>query len=102
MKLITKALEKRFIEVGQQIHSDDPLVICKLFTPWTYRTWYVTEYYPDDKVCYGYVEWDSSERWYFALPELESLKWPYGLCIERDLYFNESLFSSLKLQQCQR
>jgi hypothetical protein len=98
MKLMTKELEKKFTKVGEQIGNKNPTVICKYFTPRTSRTWYVTEYYPDSKVCYWFVEWLESEWWYFALPELESLQWPYGLKIERDIHFGECLFANIKLR----
>lgn len=99
MKLITKKIEKRFSQVWEQLVTENPIVICKLFTPRSYRTWYVTEYYPEAKVCYGYVEWLESERWYFALPEIENLQWPYGLKIERDIHFGECLFSKITLRE---
>jgi len=96
MKLMTKELEKRFAQVGEQIHTDNPLIICKFFTPRAYRTRYVTEYYPKDGVCYGYVVGDYPERWYFALPEIINLRWPFWQAVERDLYFGEVFFNELK------
>jgi hypothetical protein len=62
MKLMTQQLEKRFQEIGQQLHAKDPTIVCKFFTPWSNRTWYVSERYPDDKVCYGYVVGYEAER----------------------------------------
>ena len=97
MNLMTKTLEKRFAEVWEQIGSKNPLVLCKLFTPRTQWTWYATEYSQEAKVFYGYVIGLEKERGYFALPELESLKWPYWLKIERDLFFEEIFFNDLNV-----
>jgi len=98
MKLMTQEIQNRFAEVGEQLGNENPLVICKYFTPRTSWTRYVTEYYPESKVCYGFIQGLESERGYFALPELESVQGPYELKIERDIYFGECLFYNLKLR----
>ena len=54
MKLLTKQLEKRFAQVGRQEDVKDPLVIAKFFNPAGSGTWYATEYYPDDRVFFGF------------------------------------------------
>jgi hypothetical protein len=50
MKLMTKALEKRFAEVGSQEKEQDPLIIAKFFNPTGAGTWYATEYDPERKL----------------------------------------------------
>ncbi|QGY44847.1 DUF2958 domain-containing protein [Maribellus comscasis] len=93
MKLITKTLEKRFQEVGSQ-EIADPLVIAKFFTPVGGATWYATEYDPQDKICFGYVKGLGGDEFgYFSIIEMESVKLPYGLTIERDLYCGEKHLS---------
>jgi len=102
MKLLTKELEKRFAEVGRQEDNSDPLVIAKFFNPCGGGTWFATEYNEEDKIFFGYVaglvggvecdEWGT-----FSLQELEELTLPFGLTIERDLYFKEKRFSELGL-----
>jgi hypothetical protein len=92
MKLMTKALEKRFAQVGSQEEVKDPIVIAKFFYPMGAATWYATEYYPDDKVFFGYASLfgDCNDEWgYFSLVELESFTGKFGLGIERDLYWRE-------------
>ena len=99
MKLLTKELEERFNQVGRQEEVKDPLVITKFFNPTGAGTWYVTEYDPDSKNFFGYVSLfnDWSDEWgYFSLDELESLRGPFGLGIERDLYFTPKRFSQIK------
>lgn len=96
MQLLTKALQDRFAEVGSQGHLDDPLIIAKFFNPCGRGTWYATEYNPEDKIFFGYVTGLGFDEWgCFSLVEMESVKLPFGLGIERDLYFGEKRFSSV-------
>ena len=92
MKLMTAELEKRFAKVGSQEHLKDPVIIAKFFNPVGSGTWYATEYDPKNKMFFGYVSifGDWNDEWgSFSLQELESYKGPFGLGIERDLYWIE-------------
>lgn len=90
MKLMTKELEKRFAEVASQDGKGyDAIVIAKYFHPAGSWTWYATEYDPKEKMFFGYVKGFEDEFGYFSLAEMESIKGPLGLGIERDLYFKE-------------
>ena len=92
MKLMTKTLEKRFAEIGSQEAVKDPVVIAKFFNPTGAGTWYATEYDPETRTFFGYASifGDWNDEWgYFSLDELESYKGPFGLGIERDLYWTE-------------
>jgi glucose dehydrogenase len=94
MKLINDELQKRFKEVGRQ--RKNPVVIAKFFDPAGSGTWYATEYDPETNICYGYVTGLAYDEWgYFSIDEMESLKRPFGLTIERDLYFEEIPFNDL-------
>ena len=96
MKLLTKELEKKFKKHGKQETIKDPVIIAKFFNPTGGGTWYATEYYPDEKVFFGYVTGLTADEWgYFALEELEKAKLPFGLKIERDLYFDEQPISNI-------
>ena len=99
MRLMTRELEKRFSQVGSQEELEDPVIVAKFFNPQGAGTWYATEYDPKDKMFFGYVSifGDWNDEWgYFSLTELESYKGPFGLGIERDLYWTEEKFSSIK------
>jgi len=100
MKLLTITLKRRFTQIGRQENSKDPHVIAKFFSPVGTATWYAAEYYPEDNTCFGYVTGLGHNEWgYFSISELESVKVPpFGLSIERDLYFDECKFSSLRLK----
>lgn len=98
MKLMTKPLEERFSQVGSQEKVKDPLVIARFFNPAGAGTWYATEYDPATRIFFGYVSifGDWNDEWgSFALDELESYKGPFGISIERDLYFEEQPFSKV-------
>jgi len=89
MKLLTKELEGSFKKVGSQEDNSDPVVIAKYFHPFSNAKWYATEYYPEDRIFYGYVSLfnDHCDEWGdFSLDELETVK-VMGLGIERDMCF---------------
>jgi hypothetical protein len=92
MKLMTKALQKRFAQVGRQESVKDPIVVAKFFYPAGSGTWYATEYDPESRLFFGYVSifGDWNDEWgYFSLAELESFTGRFGVGIERDLYWQE-------------
>ena len=100
MKLLTPELIKRFKEVGGQSESKNPLVIAKFFDPVGSATWYATENNPKTNICYGYVTGLFVDEWgAFSIDELESIKRPFGLGIERDIHFKETLFKDLLSKQ---
>lgn len=94
MKLLTKELEARFAEVGEQ-DVEDPIVVCKFFDPTGGWTWYATAYIPDEKLFFGMVHGFEKELGYFSLAELESIRGKFGLGIERDLHFDEKQLSKI-------
>jgi hypothetical protein len=65
--------------------GEDAIALLKLFTPWTTWTWYATEYNPEQRLFFGLVVGQERELGYFSLDELEALRGPGGLRIERDL-----------------
>ena len=98
MKLLTKAIERRFAQVGSQENAKDPIIIAKFFNPTGAGTWYATEYDPKDRIFFGYVSifGDWNDEWgYFSLHELENYRGRLGLGIERDLYFQEQRASQI-------
>ena len=73
------------------------MVTVKFFTPWSNWTWYVLEGAEEDGdyLFYGYVEGLENEFGYFTLRELEQVKGPFGLTIERDLYWTPKPISEI-------
>lgn len=102
MKLITKALEKRFKKVGRDEDTPlkDKVVIAKFFNPQGQGTWFATEYDPESKIAFGYVSifGDENDEWgSFAVWELEEFVGAFGLGIERDICFQEQKASEIDL-----
>src|SRR3990172_4401675 len=98
MRLMTKALEKSFTEIGSQDGAQKPNVVANFFNPTGARTWYSTEYDAEQKSFFGYVSifGDHCDEWgYFSSEELESYRGRFGLGIERDLYWQERRFNEV-------
>ena len=85
MKLLTQKNRKELplLDVGRP----SEVAFVKLFTPDSNWTWYISEYSPTSGECFGLVDGFERELGYFNLRELESIKGPLGLKIERDRYF---------------
>lgn len=107
MKLITKELEKQFEKYplgSQDGLLGDAKVIAKFFNPAGAGTWLITEGEKQengDYEMFGYCHLGddySAEFGYVMLSDLENLKLPYGLKIERDLYLpkNCTLLEAMK------
>ena len=100
MKLITKPLEERFEKIGCQSQTADPIIIAKFFDPCGSATWYASEYDAENRIAFGYVTGLAFDEWgTFSITELESIKRPFGLGIERDLYFKEQRFKEIIKEQ---
>lgn len=100
MQLMTKAIEKRFKEVGSQEDVKDPIVVARFFNAGGAGTWWATEYDPINKIFFGYVSifGDHCDEWgSFALDELQSFKGAMGLGIERDLHCGEKPISEFEI-----
>lgn len=105
MKLLTKELEEKFEEYplySQDGKMGDAKVIAKFFNPMGQGTWLITEgdIIRDEKgniedvEMFGFVNligMDCAELGYVSLNELQSIKLPFGLTIERDLYYPEDI-----------
>ncbi|WNZ00178.1 DUF2958 domain-containing protein [Sulfurospirillum sp. 'SP'] len=97
MKLLTKELEVKLPPLySQDGKGYEAIALAKFFTPDSNWSWYVTEYDPVERVCFGLVEGFEKELGYFSLDELESIKGPLGLAIERDIYFEPTKIKELR------
>ena len=87
----------------------DAQAVVKFFTPDSSWSWFATEgspvdedgYYDTDKekvdfIFFGLVAGHEVELGYFSLAELEEVRGPMGLPIERDLHFNPRTLGELK------
>lgn len=92
MKLTTATIIKKFEKnpIGSQDGKGlEAKVLVKYFNPCGRGTWLITEAEKQedgDWLLYGYCHIYEWEWGYVSLRELESIKLPFGLTIERDLY----------------
>lgn len=92
MKLMTKEIEKAL--AASPIGSTDgkgrnAKVIVKYFNPMGAGTWLITEgekQEDGDWMFYGFCHIHEWEWGYVLLSQLEEIKLPFGMTIERDLY----------------
>ena len=100
MKLITKEIEKKFEKFPLYSQDEKGLnaeVIVKFFNPTGVGTWYITEankLEDGDYEMFGYCYLGDDENAEFGnvlLSDLEDIKLPYGLKIERDMYLKNGI-----------
>ena len=100
MKLITKEIERKFEEFplysqdGKGLNAE---VLVKFFNPTGVGSWYITEankLEDGDYEMFGYCHLGDDENAEFGnvlLSDLEDIKLPYGLKIERDMYLKNGI-----------
>jgi hypothetical protein len=88
MKLLTAELAKKLPALySQDGKGYEAVAVVKFFCPWGSWTWYATEYDPEERMFFGLVDGHECELGNFSLDELESVRGPMGLKIERDLHW---------------
>lgn len=99
-RLFTKDIENKLSK--RPLHSnntENPEIIAKFFNPCGLGTWYITEgeKQPDgDWLLFGLCCIDCPEFGYVMLSELQSVRLPYGLKIERDRHFHGTMADARK------
>ena len=87
MKLMTKDIkrkaQKQYIE-GSDMEQN---VVAKYFDPMGSWKWFLMNMDKDGDYCWGIVEGNAVEMGSFSMKELENIKIPFGLTIERDTLF---------------
>jgi hypothetical protein len=80
----------------------EALAHVKFFTPDSNWTWYASEFDGED-IFFGLVDGSELELGYFSLSELQEARGPWGLPIERDLYFEpRALCELIEMHERQR
>ncbi|MBI3468288.1 MAG: DUF2958 domain-containing protein [Planctomycetes bacterium] len=77
-------------------NDKDPIAWLKFFTPDSSWTWLLTEYDPEQRLCFGLVIGHERELGYFTLDELEEARGPIGLPIERDIWWQPTPLSKCR------
>ena len=70
------------------------IAIVKFFTPDSNWTWYASEFDGEDQL-FGLVSGFEVELGYFSLSELQSVRGPLGLLVERDLHYEPKTLKEL-------
>lgn len=109
MKLLTPDQREQLLANGRanagREDTTDFLPVVKLFTPWAGCTWLLSELDPiDEETAFGLCDlgMDCPELGRVSLAELESVRGPGGLRIERDLYFSADKTLSAYAEEAQR
>ncbi|MEJ7758655.1 MAG: DUF2958 domain-containing protein [Gemmatimonadaceae bacterium] len=96
--LLTQKIRKALPAIYSQEKTADPIVHAKFFTPDAQATWFALEFDGVDEF-FGWASLgdpDMAELAYFSLAELQAIRGPLGLRIERDLYFTPCPLSVAK------
>jgi hypothetical protein len=103
MELIPKEIEAILPPLYSQENVPDPVAVIKFFDPCSRYTFFVLEGQrePDGDIrlfgfCRSALGPDCDELGYASLRELESVRRPLGLGIERDLYFKPRPLSEIR------
>ena len=88
MKLLTDSIkneaEKQYAKAGDM----DQKVVAKFFDPMGSWTWYLMNMQDETgNYAWGIVKGHEVEAGSFSINELQQIKRPFGLGIERDMYF---------------
>ena len=95
MQLLTKEIRKHLPPIGSQDGKGAKAVAyVKFFTPDSSWTWYATEFDGQDTF-FGLVEGQEKELGYFSLAELQGVRGPMGLPIERDLHWTPKTLAEI-------
>jgi len=94
--LLTQIIRQKLLANGARSAAGehiDPVPVVKLFTPDANATWLLTEIDPDNPdIAFGLCDLGLGcpELGSVSLKELESLRGPLGLAVERDAYYSET------------
>ncbi|TPG21782.1 DUF2958 domain-containing protein [Sphingomonas koreensis] len=93
MDLLTPDLRAALIANAEAhdgcVAGHDPAPVVKLFSPMGAATWLATELDADDDTLFGLADlgFGCPDLGSFSLAEITALRLPFGLAIERDLFF---------------
>ncbi|PXA97562.1 hypothetical protein DMC47_13135 [Nostoc sp. 3335mG] len=92
MSLLTPEL-RAALRVQYRRDAADKRPLAKFFHPLSPATWLASELAEDGDALFGLADlgFGCPELGWFSLSEIEALRLPYGLRIERDLHFSTTL-----------
>jgi hypothetical protein len=103
MILLTSELRDRLLANGRE-RDVDHIPVVKFFNPVGAATWLATELDDDGETLFGLADlgFGSPEIGAFNLVEMASVRLPFGLGIERDLYFEAAFPLSVYAEAARR
>ena len=97
---LPEPLEKELIkEFNRPEDKKTGVALIKYFTPDGSASWYLSEYFPEDDVFYGYCDLGNGfpELGYVSRTELRETRGKMGLHIERDYYYTPKTYNDIQL-----
>jgi hypothetical protein len=99
MKLLTDEIKSSLPALYSTEGDGDKKIVCKFFNPVGAGTWYICEGQEQangDWLLFGLCDlgFGMPEWGYVSLNELESVSLPFGMGIERDIFFSPNTLSS--------
>lgn len=91
MILLPPTLRAQLLTNGAVDDETDHVPVVKFFNPLGPGRWLVTEMDADGDTLFGLADLGEPELGVFSLAEIEAVRLPFGLAIERDLYFSTGL-----------
>jgi hypothetical protein len=86
MILLTPELRQRLLANGRERDADH-IPVVKFFNPLGEGVWLATELDEDGDTLFGLADLGEPELGSFSLSEMQSLRLPFGMGIERDILF---------------
>ena len=97
MKLLTKAIERKLLKNSKNYKNNitKEKVVVKLFTPSGSATWWIYSM-NENGDCFGIAEMNVREYGWVNINEISELRVkPFGLPVERDMYYTPPAFGEL-------
>lgn len=94
--LIPEAIATRMPRLFSTEEDPDPIVHLKWSTPDGSWTWFMWEYDPTDRLCFGLVDGFQRNWGIFSVAEIEKIRGPMGRRVERDLHFSPTPLSEIR------
>jgi hypothetical protein len=104
MQLMTQEIEQALLTADHDAPAERKPVVVKFFTPDANATWYIVDAEREDGdlrmfgFCDLFGDPMCAELGYVMLSELTNVRGPFGLSVERDLYYSPQTLADVLRQ----